>query len=89
VHERIVAEIRANPLAMLELPRAMTPAEMVGGFGVPGGPGLPGRLEDSFDPVGAPAFAERARSLNTLAPLPGSRGSSFERDMGRAPGPEL
>jgi DNA-binding CsgD family transcriptional regulator len=51
VRDRIIAETRGNPLALLELPRGVTPAELAGGFGLPGGPGLsglPGRIEDSF-----------------------------------------
>src|SRR5215468_4042064 len=35
VRERIVAETRGNPLALLELPRGRTPAELAGGFGLP------------------------------------------------------
>ncbi|XVU29609.1 AAA family ATPase [Actinoplanes sp. CA-054009] len=37
VRDLIVAETRGNPLALLELPRGMTPAELAGGFGLPGG----------------------------------------------------
>jgi DNA-binding CsgD family transcriptional regulator len=48
VQERIVAETRGNPLALLELPRGLTPAELAGGFGVPDAPALSGRIEDSF-----------------------------------------
>ena len=48
VRERIVAETHGNPLALLELPRGLTPAELAGGFGSPDAPGLPGRIEDSF-----------------------------------------
>jgi DNA-binding CsgD family transcriptional regulator len=51
VRDRIIAETRGNPLALLELPQGVTPAELAGGFGLPGGPrlpGLPGRIEDSF-----------------------------------------
>jgi DNA-binding CsgD family transcriptional regulator len=48
VRERIIAETEGNPLALLELPRALTPAELAGGFSVPGTPGLSGRIEDSF-----------------------------------------
>jgi DNA-binding CsgD family transcriptional regulator len=51
VRDRILAETRGNPLALLELPRGVTPAELAVGFGlpaVPGVPGLPGRIEDSF-----------------------------------------
>ena len=48
VIDRIVAETAGNPLALLELPRGMTPAELAGGPGFPGTAGLPGRIEDSF-----------------------------------------
>jgi DNA-binding CsgD family transcriptional regulator len=48
VRDRIVAETRGNPLALLELPRGLTPAELAGGFGLPHAPGLSGRIEDSF-----------------------------------------
>jgi DNA-binding CsgD family transcriptional regulator len=45
VRDRLVAEARGNPLALLELPRGVTPAQLTGGFGVPG---APGRIEDNF-----------------------------------------
>jgi DNA-binding CsgD family transcriptional regulator len=48
VRDRIVAETRGNPLALLELPRGVTPADLAGGFGLPGVPGLSGRIEESF-----------------------------------------
>src|SRR4051794_26298389 len=48
VLDRIVAETRGNPLALLELPRGLTPAELAGGFGLPHAPPLPGRIEESF-----------------------------------------
>jgi hypothetical protein len=48
VRDRIVAEARGNPLALLELPRAMTPAELAGGYGRLDAPGLAGRIEESF-----------------------------------------
>src|SRR5271170_3932858 len=48
VRDLIVAETRGNPLALLELPRGVAPAELAGGFGLPGAGPLPGRIEDSF-----------------------------------------
>ncbi len=48
VRDRIVAETRGNPLALLELPRGLTPAELAGGFGLSDGPALSGRIEQSF-----------------------------------------
>jgi DNA-binding CsgD family transcriptional regulator len=35
VRDRILAETRGNPLALLELPRSMSAAELAGGFAVP------------------------------------------------------
>jgi DNA-binding CsgD family transcriptional regulator len=43
-----VAETRGNPLALLELPRGLTPQELAGGFGLPDAAALSGRIEDSF-----------------------------------------
>ena len=48
VRDRIVAETRGNPLALLELPRGLTPAELAGGFGFAGAAPVSGRVEDSF-----------------------------------------
>jgi DNA-binding CsgD family transcriptional regulator len=48
VRDLIVAETRGNPLALLELPRGLSPAELAGGFALPGAVSLPGRIEDSF-----------------------------------------
>jgi len=57
VADLIVAETRGNPLALLELPRGLSPAELAGGFGLPGAAPLAGRIEDSF-----------ARQLEALPP---------------------
>ena len=48
VRDLIVAETHGNPLALLELPKGLTPAELAGGFGLPGAMPLPGRIEESF-----------------------------------------
>ncbi|HEY4463809.1 MAG TPA: AAA family ATPase, partial [Streptosporangiaceae bacterium] len=48
VRDLLIAETRGNPLALLELPRGLSPAELAGGFGLPGAVSLPGRIEDSF-----------------------------------------
>lgn len=48
VRERFIAETGGNPLALLELPQGLTPADLDGGFDVMAAPGLLGRLEDSF-----------------------------------------
>jgi DNA-binding CsgD family transcriptional regulator len=45
VRDRIIAEARGNPLALLELPRGLSATEVAGGFGVHA---LPGRIEESY-----------------------------------------
>src|SRR5215217_4630189 len=47
VRDRIIAETRGNPLALLELPRGLTPTQLAGGFGLLGTDGLPGRIEET------------------------------------------
>jgi DNA-binding CsgD family transcriptional regulator len=48
VRDRIVAETRGNPLALLELPRGFTAAELAGGFGRPDVQSLASQIEQSF-----------------------------------------
>ncbi len=48
VRDQILSEARGNPLALLELPRGITPAELAGGFALPGAVALSGRIEESF-----------------------------------------
>jgi hypothetical protein len=48
VRDRILAEARGNPLALIELPHESSPATLAGGFGLPGGRPVPGRIEASF-----------------------------------------
>ena len=48
VRDRIIAETRGNPLALLELPRGLTATELAGGFGMLGAHALRGRIEESF-----------------------------------------
>jgi DNA-binding CsgD family transcriptional regulator/tetratricopeptide (TPR) repeat protein len=48
VRERILAEAQGNPLALLELPRAWTPAAFAGGFGLPDNVSVSARIEESF-----------------------------------------
>ena len=48
VRDRILTEAGGNPLALLELPRAWTPAMVAGGFGLPDGVSVSGRIEESF-----------------------------------------
>lgn len=48
VRARLVAESRGNPLALLELPRAFSAAEMAGGFGLPTAMPVPNLIVKSF-----------------------------------------
>lgn len=48
VRDRIVAETRGNPLALVELPRGLTPTQLAGGFGLPQGRPLAPRVEQRF-----------------------------------------
>ena len=55
VRDRIVAETRGNPLALVDLPRSMSAAELEGGFGLLAATDLPRHLEDHY--------LQRARKL--------------------------
>lgn len=55
VRDRILAETRGNPLALTELPRGLTPAELAGGFGMPDARPLASRIQQ--------AFLQRAQTL--------------------------
>ncbi|MFD3402116.1 ATP-binding protein [Kribbella sp. NPDC058693] len=48
VANRLIADAAGNPLALLELPRGLTPAELAGGFALPNAMPLPSRIEASF-----------------------------------------
>jgi DNA-binding CsgD family transcriptional regulator/tetratricopeptide (TPR) repeat protein len=48
IADQLVAETRGNPLALLELPRGLSSAQLAGGFGLPGVLSLEGRIEESF-----------------------------------------
>ena len=48
VRDQLVAETRGNPLALLESLRELPPAELAGGFGLPGQGPLSGSIEETF-----------------------------------------
>jgi DNA-binding CsgD family transcriptional regulator/tetratricopeptide (TPR) repeat protein len=48
VRDRIVAESHGNPLALLELPGSLTPAQLAGGYGLPGMNSLASLIEQGF-----------------------------------------
>ncbi len=70
VRDRIVAETRGNPLALAELTRGLTAAELAGGFGRPDTQPLASRLEQSFHRQLRLLPAETQRLLLTAAAEP-------------------
>jgi DNA-binding CsgD family transcriptional regulator len=62
VRERLLAETRGNPLALVELPWTLTSAEASSGLGVHSGIPLSGRIEESFRRRLAP-LPENTRQL--------------------------
>jgi DNA-binding CsgD family transcriptional regulator len=70
VGDRIVAETRGNPLALLELPRGMTATELAGGFGLPDAVPLSSRIEESYLRRLEPLSAETRRLLLVAAAEP-------------------
>ena len=70
VSDRIVAETRGNPLALLELPRGMTAVELAGGFGLPDTMPLASRIEEGFIRRLQPLPAETRRLLLMAAVEP-------------------
>jgi DNA-binding CsgD family transcriptional regulator len=70
VRDMIVAETRGNPLALLELPRGLTPVELAGGFGLPGSVPLTGHIEGSFARQMAALPVQTQRLLHLAAADP-------------------
>jgi DNA-binding CsgD family transcriptional regulator len=70
VADELLAETRGNPLALLELPRGLSPEELAGGFGLPGALPLSGRIEESFANRLAALPADTQRLLLTAAAEP-------------------
>jgi DNA-binding CsgD family transcriptional regulator/tetratricopeptide (TPR) repeat protein len=71
VRDRIVAETRGNPLALLELPRGMSAAELAGGFAVLDGGDLRGHIEDHYSKRldGLPEATRRLMLLAAADPV--------------------
>jgi DNA-binding CsgD family transcriptional regulator/tetratricopeptide (TPR) repeat protein len=66
VRDRILAETGGNPLALLELPRGLTPAELAGGFALPSAVPLSASIQESFRRR-IEALPEQTRSLLLVA----------------------
>jgi DNA-binding CsgD family transcriptional regulator/tetratricopeptide (TPR) repeat protein len=73
IGDRIVAETRGNPLALLELPRGLSVQQLAGGFGLLDAPrqALPTRLEESFQHrvEAIPAAARRLMLVAAAEPV--------------------
>jgi len=66
VLERLVVETRGNPLALVELPRGLTPSQLAGGFGVTAAAPMHAGIEESFQRRVA-ALPRDARRLVLIA----------------------
>ena len=79
VRERIVAETRGNPLALLELPRTVPAGELAGGFALPDTRPLSSHIEQSFVRRIESLPPETQRLLLLAAAEPLGDGSLLER----------
>ena len=83
VADELLAETRGNPLALLELPRGLSAAQLAGGFALPGTLSLSGRLEESFLKrlEALPAETQRVLLVAAAEPLgdPALFGRAVER----------
>jgi DNA-binding CsgD family transcriptional regulator len=83
VRDLIVAETHGNPLALLQLPRGLSPAQLAGGFGLPGIAPLAGRIKESFLRELAALPAETRRLLQLAAADPTGNRALVWRAAGR------
>ena len=65
VRDQIIAEAHGNPLALLELPRGWTAAELAGGFGLPGAVPVSDSISDSISGIIEENFRRRIDALPT------------------------
>ena len=83
VRDRIVAETRGNPLALLELPRGLSPTELAFGFRLTDTMPLASRIEEGFLRRLEPLPVETRRVLLTAAAEPGGDDALLWRAVGR------
>jgi DNA-binding CsgD family transcriptional regulator len=71
VRDRIIAETRGNPLALVELSQSMSPSERAGGFAPPASSDLPSQLEARYVQrvIGMPEATQRLILLAAAEPL--------------------
>jgi hypothetical protein len=83
VREQIIAETDGNPLALLELPRGLTPTQLAGGFGLGSAVPLDGRIEGSFGRQLAALPAQTRRLVQLAAADPSGDPVLIWRAAGR------
>ncbi|MEV6415117.1 hypothetical protein [Kribbella sp. NPDC051718] len=66
IRDRIIAESRGNPLALLELPRGLTPAELAGGYQLPDAAPLATQIEQTFLRRRVPDIREQEGCTRTM-----------------------
>jgi hypothetical protein len=66
IRDRIIDEMRGNPLALLELPRGLTATQLAGGFGLTEAQAMTSRIQEGFLRRLEP-LAQDARLLLLLA----------------------
>ena len=76
VRDRFLAETRGNPLALLELPRGLTPTQFVGGFGMPEGRDLSDTDRGELPPPNRDRPRGRATSVARSSGRPGRRSAA-------------
>ncbi|WP_055586342.1 ATP-binding protein [Peterkaempfera griseoplana] len=86
VRDRIVAEAHGNPMALRQLP--LVPAELAGGFRLPGGSPLASRLENAFHQQYRSLPLDTRRLVLTAAAEPTADASLLWRAAGRQGIPE-
>ena len=70
IRDRILAEAQGNPLALLELPRAWTPAAFAEGFGMASNVPVAARIEEGFRRRAAPLPVDSRRLMLLAAADP-------------------
>ncbi|MGS2617134.1 ATP-binding protein [Micromonospora sp. LZ34] len=82
VRDRIVAEAHGNPMALLHLPQALAPAELAGGYGLPGRHALASHVESACYQQFRSLPPDSQRLLVTAAAEPTGDGGLLWRAAG-------
>jgi hypothetical protein len=88
VLERIVVETRGNPLALLEMPRELTAAQLAGGFGLVGDSALVGHAAASLGIEEPAAYTLESENILAFTPRVAFRHPLVRSAVHRAAAPE-